>query len=53
MERKKTKAEVREEKRLKQKYAPKGATFAGQINKLKINKFYNKKRKGLNKVHHP
>lgn len=41
----KTKGERREERRLKQKHAPKGGTLAGQINKLKINKFYIKKRK--------
>lgn len=41
---KKTKAEMREEKRLKQKYAPKGGTLAGQLLKIKTSRSYARKK---------
>jgi len=41
---KKTKAEIREAKRLKQKYAPKGGTLAGQFQKIKTSRSYVRKK---------
>ena len=41
----KTKAEKREEKRLKAKQAPKGGTLAGQMAKMKTAKQYLRKKK--------
>jgi hypothetical protein len=40
----KTKAEIREIKRLKQRFAPKGGTLAGQFVKMKTARQYAKKK---------
>jgi len=40
-----TKAEKREQKRLKAKNAPQGGTLAGQMQKIKINRGYKKRKK--------
>jgi hypothetical protein len=41
----KTKAERRAEKKLKLKFAPKGATLAGQLNKIRTAKNYAKRKR--------
>lgn len=45
MNHKKTKAELREIRRLKQRFAPKGGTLAGQVLRTKTSRLYLKRKK--------